>query len=234
MKSNLRLVHARRARRVAAVGPLASLAACEGEPPIAYPENPPGAASGAVPAPEVASAAEATSAASEAPAQPPTAPCAPCAAQMAAAPASVPPHPAASGSAGSRTRVFGGAGRSPRRSPRGQRRGRHHDQAGRPGGLRGRVPRRRSEGGSARASGERDHLESPDGVRAVRRRWSLREGRSSSPTPTRSRTTSSRPTTRSSTWATSRRTRLMRGCSRTPERTRCSATSTRGCSAICS
>ena len=99
MKPNLRLVPIAALAAIAAVGPVASLTACEGEPPIAYPENPPGAASGAGPTPEVVSAAEATSAAAEAPAPPPTAPCAPCAAQMAAAPASASAAPAASSSA---------------------------------------------------------------------------------------------------------------------------------------
>jgi plastocyanin len=83
----------------AALGPLASLSACEGEPPVAYPENSPGAASGAVPAPESASAAEAASTAAAQPAQPPATPCAPGAGHMAEAPASSSAAPAASGSA---------------------------------------------------------------------------------------------------------------------------------------
>ena len=97
MKPNLRLVTL---VALVAAGPMASLAACEGEPPVAYPENPPGAASSAVPAPEVASTAEAPSAAPEAGSQPPPAPCVPCSARMAAAAASASAAPAASGSAG--------------------------------------------------------------------------------------------------------------------------------------
>jgi plastocyanin len=97
MKPNLRLLTL---VALVAAGPISSLAACEGEPPVAYPENPPGAASGAVPSPEVGGTAEAVSAAAEAPAQPPLAPCAPCAARMAAAPAGDSAAPVASGDAG--------------------------------------------------------------------------------------------------------------------------------------
>ncbi len=96
MKPNLRLITL---VALVAAGPMASLAACEGEPPVAYPENPPGGASGAAAAPEVVGSAEATSAATEA-ADQPLPPCAPCVDRMAAAPASASAAAAASGSAG--------------------------------------------------------------------------------------------------------------------------------------
>ncbi len=83
MKPNRHLVRLAALVAFAAVGPVASLSACEGEPPVAYPENAPAAASGGVPAPEAESTAEASSAVASVPAQPPTAPCTPCAAHTA-------------------------------------------------------------------------------------------------------------------------------------------------------
>lgn len=71
------------------VGPMAFLAACEGEPPVAYPQNPPVAASDAVPAAAAAGTAEATSATAEAPSAPPAA----------TAPVSASAAPATSGTA---------------------------------------------------------------------------------------------------------------------------------------
>jgi plastocyanin len=98
MKPNLRPVQLAALVAFGAVGPMASLCACEGEPPVAYPENSPGAGSGAIPAPEAASTADATFPVVEVPGQPPTAPCAPCAARTTEAPASASAAPAASSS----------------------------------------------------------------------------------------------------------------------------------------